>query len=359
VPKRSQLRRFRRGEKQMLEAKLHDRKLPQWVAQRYKLIGLIRSGLSVLAAARQVGCAKDTAYRCLTEFNRSGFRRFERSSNPTGRPSQLSALQLQRLIQVAKKRPTDVGLPFTNWSISKLHDYARKQRLWPSLGPEWLRQVLRREGISWQRTKTWKKSCDPEFKTKKSAFWLSTPSDPSAAWSSAMTNLAHWNSGPWRACAGPAVGTRNGTERPSRVSRARNNCMPSMMSMLTVWSAASANARRLAISPLASRNYAPATRSNCGSTSSWTTYRPTAARRLTTAPATIWKPSTCRPRPPGSTPSSPSSRPCTGRPLRIPMTATISFAGGASIVTCDGATGSIVRRMRILPDLCVRYLERH
>lgn len=35
----------------MLKAKLHDRKLPQWVAQHYKLIGLIRSGVSVLASA--------------------------------------------------------------------------------------------------------------------------------------------------------------------------------------------------------------------------------------------------------------------------------------------------------------------
>jgi transposase len=273
VPKRSQLRRFRRGEKQVLEAKLHDRKLPQWVAQRYKLIGLIRSGLSVLAAARQVGCAKDTAYHYLTEFNRSGFRRFERSSNPTGRPSRLSALQLQRLIQVAKKRPTDVGLPFTNWSISQLYDYARNQRLWPSLGPEWLRQVLRREGISWQRTKTRKKSRGPEFKAKKSAFWRSTRSGRSVGWSSATINSARWNSARWRACAGPAAGTRHGTERPSRVSRARNNCMPSTMSMLTVWSAASANARRLPISRPASPNCVPATRSNYGSTSSWTTVR--------------------------------------------------------------------------------------
>jgi hypothetical protein len=48
-----------------------------------------------------------------------------------------------------------------------------------------------------------------------------------------------------------------------------------------------------------------------------------------------------------------------GATLKIPMTVTISRAGGASIVTCAGATGNIVRRMRILPDLCVRYLERH
>lgn len=182
MPKRLQLRRFRRGEKQMLQAKVRDRKLPQWVAHRYQLIGLIRSGLSVLAAARRVGCAKDTAYRCLVEFNRSGFRHFERSSNPTGRPSQISARQLRDIIQVAQKRPTDVGLPFTNWSISKLHEYLLKHRQLAAVSPEWLRQLLRREAVTWQRTKTWKQSADPDFKAKKSAFWPSTRSNPTAAW---------------------------------------------------------------------------------------------------------------------------------------------------------------------------------
>lgn len=48
-----------------------------------------------------------------------------------------------------------------------------------------------------------------------------------------------------------------------------------------------------------------------------------------------------------------------GATLRIPMTVTISFAGGVCIAICVGVTGNILRRIRILPDLCVRYLERH
>ncbi len=181
MPKRIKLRRFRRGEKQLLTAKLHDRKLPVWLAQRYRLIALVYAGLSVLAAARRLVCAKETAYRWTKEFNRMGFRAFDRSSNPEGRPSQLTQRQLKLLYHVAQKRPTDVGLPFTNWSMTKLQSYLVKKRHFPKVGPEWLRQLLRRAQISWQRTKTWKQSHDPQFKAKKSVFWPFMLSVPSVA----------------------------------------------------------------------------------------------------------------------------------------------------------------------------------
>jgi transposase len=184
MPKRILLRRFHRGEKQLLLTMLHDRKLPVWRAQRYRLIALVYNGLSVRAAARRLTCAKETAYRWIEEFNRVGFRYFDRTSHPEGRPSQFTAQHLKLLYHIAQKRPTDVGLPFTQWSMTKLHAYLVKQRHFPKVSPEWLRRQLRRAKISWQRTKTWKQSHDPHFKAKKSGFWHSMPSDPSAAWSS-------------------------------------------------------------------------------------------------------------------------------------------------------------------------------
>jgi transposase len=167
MPKRLQLRRFRRGEKQMLEAKLHDRKLPAWAMHRYQIIARVREGQSVFQAAYQVGCAPNTAYRWAARFNQSGFQTFEQSSNPEGRPSQLTQEQQQLLIQTARKRPTEVGLPFTSWSMTKLQDYLVKRCRFPPVSPEWLRRLLRRADVSWQHTKTWKQSNDPHFQAKK------------------------------------------------------------------------------------------------------------------------------------------------------------------------------------------------
>ena len=124
----------------------------------------------VLNAARHLNCAKETAYHWVHEFNQHGFQYFERPSNPSGRPSQITRRHLRMLLSIAQKRPTDVGLPFTNWSISKLQEYLVKRRHFPAVSAEWLRQLLKRAGVSWQRTKTWKQSTDPEFVAKKSAF---------------------------------------------------------------------------------------------------------------------------------------------------------------------------------------------
>jgi transposase len=244
MPQRIKLRRFYRGEKQWLNTKLHDRKLPVWLAQRYRLIALVYAGLSVFAAARRLGCAKETAYRWIQEFNRIGFRKFNRSSHPEGRPSQLSQRQLELLYHIAQKRPTDVGLPFTTWSMTKLQAYLVKKRHFPQVSPEWLRQLLRRAKISWQRTKTWKQSHDPQFKSKKSAFWRSTPSAPSVASSCVTTSLAPSNCARSRAGVGPIISIHNGSARPIPANGAWNSCMGSMMCMPIAWSDGFASAKR-------------------------------------------------------------------------------------------------------------------
>ena len=167
---RTMLRRFKRGERQLLAAKLRDLKLPQWAARRYRIVNHVRQGMSVLAASRVESCAKETAYRCVAQFNAHGFANFERPSNPNGKPSKFTKAQLEALVKLAQCQPTDMGLPFTTWSIANLYDYAQKHDMLPDIGPERLRQVLRQQHVSWQRTKTWKVSNDPKFAQKKRGF---------------------------------------------------------------------------------------------------------------------------------------------------------------------------------------------
>lgn len=235
MPIRLKLRQFRRGEKQTLYTKLHDRKLPAWAMHRYQVIALVRAGLSVFQSSHQVGSSPKMAYLWVARFNASGFRAFERSSNPVGRPSELTPHELQLLIRTAQKRPTDVGLPFTNWSMTKLQDYLIKRLHFPVVSSEWLRRLLHRADVSWQHTKTWKQSHDPDFKAKKSGFWRYMLSVPSAAQLFATINLDRWNYVLYRECVGHASANRNDTERPIRASTAQNNCMASTMFMPIAW----------------------------------------------------------------------------------------------------------------------------
>jgi len=79
-----------------------------------------------------------------------------------GRPRQITTTDRALIVKTAKTRPTSLGRPFTHWSVRKLADFlAAKKGPRVKIGRERLRQILIAEGITFQRTKTWKESPDP------------------------------------------------------------------------------------------------------------------------------------------------------------------------------------------------------
>lgn len=86
-----------------------------------------------------------------------------------GRPPTFTEEQKARIVEAALSRPKDIGLPFTQWSLSKLQESAVKLGIVESISHEWVRKILRNAGITYQRTKTWKQSNDPEFEFKKTS----------------------------------------------------------------------------------------------------------------------------------------------------------------------------------------------
>jgi transposase len=102
--------------------------------------------------------------RVIHEFNEHGFGALDpKWSSPARR---IGPAAREQVCRIASCQPAELGLPFATWSLSKLRDYlAERARL--SVSTETIRQILRRAGVSWQATKTWKHSSDPEFVTKK------------------------------------------------------------------------------------------------------------------------------------------------------------------------------------------------
>jgi transposase len=84
-----------------------------------------------------------------------------------GRPRLLSPDDEDFVVATATTRPTKLGQPFTRWSIRKLAAYLRKVhgRL-IRIGREALRCLLARRSVTFQRTKTWKESPDPDRDAK-------------------------------------------------------------------------------------------------------------------------------------------------------------------------------------------------
>lgn len=166
---RLRLRALTRKEGRLLQAKLKDLSLAVRIHQRYRIIEEVRKGHAVLEAAERVGCHFTVAYDWVRRFNTSGFASFERVPNPRGRPPILRAEQLRELVDVALSSPAERGLPFSSWSVPKLAEYCRRKRLLPEVTDEWVRRLLRREGLTAQRVRTWKTSQDPAFDRKKNA----------------------------------------------------------------------------------------------------------------------------------------------------------------------------------------------
>ena len=69
--------------------------------------------------------------------------------------------------KAALSRPTDHGLPFSTWSLSKLAEFLVAEGVVDDISHEGLRVLLREEGVSFQVIKTFKASNDPDFEAKK------------------------------------------------------------------------------------------------------------------------------------------------------------------------------------------------
>jgi transposase len=180
MAKGTRLRPLSGSERRLLRKKLRDLSLSVRVHQRYRIIAEVSKGRSAVETADRVGCHFTVAYDWVHRFNESGFSTFEQVSNPKGRPAILRAEQLRQLVEVALSSPVERGLPFSNWSVPKLAEYCRAKRLLPEVTDEWVRRLLRREGLSAQRIRTWKTSKDPAFDRKKNSSGSSTASDHGA-----------------------------------------------------------------------------------------------------------------------------------------------------------------------------------
>src|SRR4051812_13166568 len=123
-------------------------------------------GNRVPVIAQLVQADEDTVRDVIHRFNEIGLACLD-PRWAGGRPRQLSPDDEDFVIQTATTRPRKLGQPFTRWSIRKLAAYLRKVHgRMISIGREALRCLLARHGVTFQRTKTWKESTDPQRDAK-------------------------------------------------------------------------------------------------------------------------------------------------------------------------------------------------
>ncbi|MFK0026634.1 IS630 family transposase [Streptomyces sp. NPDC090798] len=84
-----------------------------------------------------------------------------------GRPKTFTLPERREIKKIAKSRPVEHGLPFSTWSLVELADFLVAEGVVDDISHEGLRILLREEGVTFQRLKTWKASRDPDYAVKK------------------------------------------------------------------------------------------------------------------------------------------------------------------------------------------------
>jgi len=134
--------------------------------RRAQMVLLPAQGMDVAGIAKVAFTSEDRVRDVIRNFNADGFDSlYPRYKG--GRPPKFTLGQRREIKKVAKARPGDYDLPFPAWSLSKLAEFLVAEGVIGDISHEGLRRLLREEGVTFQRLKTWKVSKDPQYAAKK------------------------------------------------------------------------------------------------------------------------------------------------------------------------------------------------
>jgi transposase len=134
--------------------------------RRAQMVLLSAQGMDAPAIAKVAFTSEDRVRDVIRNFNADGFSSlYPRYKG--GRPPKFTLPQRREVKKVARTHPGDYGLPFSAWSLSKLADFLVAEGVVDDISHEGLRILLREEGVTFQRLKTWKASKDPRYAQKK------------------------------------------------------------------------------------------------------------------------------------------------------------------------------------------------
>jgi transposase len=134
--------------------------------RRAQMVLLSAQGMDVAGIAKVAFTSEDRVRDVIRNFNADGFS----SLYPRyrgGRPPKFTLGQRREVKKIARSRPAGHGLPFSTWSLAKLGEFLVAEGVVDDISHERLRVLLREEGVTFQRLKTWKASADPDYAVKK------------------------------------------------------------------------------------------------------------------------------------------------------------------------------------------------
>jgi transposase len=134
--------------------------------RRAQMVLLSAQGMDAAAIGKVAFTSEDRVRDVIRNFNADGFGSLY-PKYQGGHPPKFTLPQRREIKKIAKSKPVEHDLPFSTWSLSKLADFLVAEGVVDDISHEGLRVLLREEGVTFQRVKTWKASKDPDYAAKK------------------------------------------------------------------------------------------------------------------------------------------------------------------------------------------------
>jgi transposase len=134
--------------------------------RRAQMVLLSAQGMDVPAIAKVAFTSEDRVRDVIRNFNADGFGSLYPKSKG-GHPPKFTLRQRREIKKIVRSKPAEHDLPFSTWSLSKLAEFLVAEGVVEDISHEGLRVLLREQGVTFQRIKTWKTSKDPRYAEKK------------------------------------------------------------------------------------------------------------------------------------------------------------------------------------------------
>ena len=169
------LRPFTPEEKRVIAKLSRSQTASARLVERAKILQLGSEGQSVPHIAEVLGLNEKTIRKWFKRFEQEGLAGLEDAPR-SGAPSRYTVENKARVLQAARTRPSELGLPFGSWTFERLAAYVREQ-LDLHMKKTRIFEILQEEGLRWRKQETWfGERLDPEFVQKRGP---SKPSDGS------------------------------------------------------------------------------------------------------------------------------------------------------------------------------------
>lgn len=149
--------------------------------------------------------------RVIAEFNERGLGSL-RPNFRGGRPRRITDAERERIVAVAGARPDDQEVALTRWSLRRLAAHLDEVE-GIEVSPAHLGRILDEAGLSFQRTRSWKASPDPDYEAKAGRVIALTKRPPKGAAVIAFDQMGAISLRPTH---GAGWAKRGRPERPSR-----------------------------------------------------------------------------------------------------------------------------------------------